>query len=96
MSVQSQSETSPRVFPSLLVSPIPHWRTFCTFRFYETLLSNAGGGGERVLWTAVAALQRTEPDIISVVYSGDIDASKDEIIAKVKVRGIFFLSNRRS
>lgn len=48
--------------------------------------SNAGGGGERVLWTAVAALQRTEPDIVSVVYSGDTNASKDEIIAKVKVR----------
>ena len=48
--------------------------------------SNAGGGGERVLWTAIAALQRTEPNIVSVVYSGDVDASKDEIIAKVKVR----------
>ena len=48
--------------------------------------SNAGGGGERVLWTAIAALQRTEPDIVSVVYSGDTNASKDEIIAKVKVR----------
>ncbi len=50
--------------------------------------SNAGGGGERVLWTAVALLQRTEPDIISVVYSGDKDATKEQIIAKVKVRTI--------
>ncbi|KAG6865199.1 hypothetical protein C0991_004570 [Blastosporella zonata] len=47
---------------------------------------NAGGGGERVLWTAIAALQRTEPDVVSVVYSGDIDASKSEIISKVKAR----------
>ncbi|KII91044.1 glycosyltransferase family 4 protein [Plicaturopsis crispa FD-325 SS-3] len=47
---------------------------------------NAGGGGERVLWTAVRAMQCTEPDVISVVYSGDIDASKDQIIAKVKAR----------
>ncbi|KAF8955260.1 mannosyltransferase [Flammula alnicola] len=47
---------------------------------------NAGGGGERVLWTAIAAMQRTDPDIISVVYSGDIDATKDEIISKVKAR----------
>lgn len=38
-----------------------------------------------MLWTAVALLQRTSPDIISVVYSGDGDAGKDEIIAKVKV-----------
>lgn len=47
--------------------------------------SNAGGGGERVLWAAVALLQRTSPDIISVVYSGDGDAGKDKIIEKVKV-----------
>ncbi|KAG6829127.1 hypothetical protein H0H92_005601 [Tricholoma furcatifolium] len=47
---------------------------------------NAGGGGERVLWTAIAALQRTEPNVISVVYSGDIDASKSAIISKVKAR----------
>lgn len=47
--------------------------------------SNAGGGGERVLWAAVALLQRTSPDLISVVYSGDGDAGKDKIIEKVKV-----------
>ncbi|KAF7798297.1 hypothetical protein EIP86_009517 [Pleurotus ostreatoroseus] len=47
---------------------------------------NAGGGGERVLWTAIALLQRTEPDMISVVYSGDTDATKDQIISKVKSR----------
>lgn len=48
--------------------------------------SNAGGGGERVLWTAIAFMQRTEPDVISVVYSGDTDARKEQIIAKAKVR----------
>ncbi|KAI0783434.1 mannosyltransferase [Abortiporus biennis] len=47
---------------------------------------NAGGGGERVLWTAIAQIQRTEPDIVCAVYSGDIDASKEDIIAKVKAR----------
>ncbi|KAG5654304.1 hypothetical protein H0H81_004723 [Sphagnurus paluster] len=47
---------------------------------------NAGGGGERVLWTAIASIQRKEPDIVSVVYSGDTDASKSEIIDKVKAR----------
>jgi hypothetical protein len=31
-------------------------------------------------------MQRTEPDVISVVYSGDTDASKEQIIAKAKVR----------
>ncbi|KIY69521.1 glycosyltransferase family 4 protein [Cylindrobasidium torrendii FP15055 ss-10] len=47
---------------------------------------NAGGGGERVLWTAIVRSQRNEPNVVSVVYSGDIDASKEEIIAKVKLR----------
>lgn len=31
-------------------------------------------------------MQRTEPDVISIIYSGDTDASKEQIIAKVKVR----------
>ena len=56
----------------------------------EDAYSNAGGGGERVLWTAVALMQRTEPDVISVVYSGDTDASKEQIIAKAKVRARAF------
>lgn len=47
--------------------------------------SNAGGGGERVLWTAIALMQRTEPEVVSVVYSGDVDATKEQIIQKVKV-----------
>jgi len=47
---------------------------------------NAGGGGERVLWAAVAHIQHTEPDIVSVVYTGDTDATKEEIIRKVKSR----------
>lgn len=31
-------------------------------------------------------MQRTEPDIVSVVYSGDTEATKEEILDKVKVR----------
>ena len=30
-------------------------------------------------------LQREEPDIISVVYSGDVDVTKEQILEKVKV-----------
>ena len=48
--------------------------------------SNAGGGGERVLWAAIASMQRDDPALIACVYTGDVDASKEEIIAKVKVR----------
>ncbi|KAH7907372.1 mannosyltransferase [Hygrophoropsis aurantiaca] len=47
---------------------------------------NAGGGGERVLWAAVASIQRDEPGIISVIYTGDVDATKQGIIDKVKAR----------
>ena len=48
--------------------------------------SNAGGGGERVLWTAIAYLQREDPQVVSVIYTGDIGVSKEEIVAKVKQR----------
>ncbi|KAI0770680.1 mannosyltransferase [Fomes fomentarius] len=47
---------------------------------------NAGGGGERVLWAAITAIQHKESDIISVVYSGDTDTTKEKIIEKVKAR----------
>ncbi|KAH6912589.1 mannosyltransferase [Coprinopsis sp. MPI-PUGE-AT-0042] len=47
---------------------------------------NAGGGGERVLWTAIASIQKKHPEVVSVVYSGDVDATKDQILDKVKSR----------
>lgn len=53
---------------------------------HVALSSNAGGGGERVLWAAITAIQHKDSDIISVVYSGDTDTTKEKIIEKVKVR----------
>ncbi|KAJ7070666.1 mannosyltransferase [Mycena amicta] len=47
---------------------------------------NAGGGGERVLWTAIAYTQRTRPDVLCVVYTGDITATKTSILDKVQTR----------
>ncbi|GAB1521477.1 asparagine-linked glycosylation protein [Rhizoctonia solani] len=47
---------------------------------------NSGGGGERVLWASIAYLQRTNNQVLSVVYTGDTDATKEEIITKVKTR----------
>lgn len=38
-----------------------------------------------MLWTAIAAMQHSDPNLLFVVYSGDVDASKEEIIAKAKV-----------
>lgn len=47
--------------------------------------SNAGGGGERVLWTAIRDVQKEFPNVVCAVYTGDTDATKDQIIKKVKV-----------
>jgi alpha-1,2-mannosyltransferase len=49
------------------------------------LPSNAGGGGERVLWAAIRATQIRWPKAKCVVYTGDHDASKDAIMARVQV-----------
>lgn len=39
-----------------------------------------------MLWTAVAALQREEEDVVSVIYTGDaVSVSKADMIAKVEV-----------
>jgi alpha-1,2-mannosyltransferase len=48
--------------------------------------SNAGGGGERVLWAAIRTTQQEWPKAKCVVYTGDHDANKDAILARVKVR----------
>jgi alpha-1,2-mannosyltransferase len=47
---------------------------------------NAGGGGERVLFAAILATQQRYPNSLCVVYTGDHDASKDQIIANVRNR----------
>jgi alpha-1,2-mannosyltransferase len=47
---------------------------------------NAGGGGERVLWAAIRATQQRWPEAVCVVYTGDHDADKDQIIKRVQVR----------
>lgn len=46
---------------------------------------NAGGGGERVLWAAIRATQSRWPEAVCVVYTGDHDASKDQIVKRVQV-----------
>ncbi|CAL1267353.1 unnamed protein product [Larinioides sclopetarius] len=46
---------------------------------------NAGGGGERVLWTAVRAIQKQYKDAHCVIYSGD-PVSTTNIIKSVEMR----------
>ncbi|ELU39307.1 mannosyltransferase [Rhizoctonia solani AG-1 IA] len=72
-----------RILSSLLV------RSYPTLSYHLQLTprqSNSGGGGERVLWASIAYLQRTNNQVLSVVYTGDTDATKEEIITKVKTR----------
>ena len=46
---------------------------------------NAGGGGERVLWCAVMAMHKHYPDVHTVVYTGDTDATPEQILATARV-----------
>jgi len=53
--------------------------------------SNAGGGGERVLYEAISHHQRRDENIICVVYSGDIVpgegcVTKEQILSRVRER----------
>ena len=47
---------------------------------------NAGGGGERVLWSAVKVTQTRYPAVKIVIYTGDTDAAPDMILAKARDR----------
>ncbi|EFH39136.1 glycosyl transferase family 1 protein [Arabidopsis lyrata subsp. lyrata] len=41
--------------------------------------TNDGGGGERVLWCAVKAIQEENPDLDCVIFTGDHDSSSDSL-----------------
>lgn len=51
-----------------------------------THCSNAGGGGERVLWAAIRATQRRWPKALCVVYSGDHEIDRQSMVERVKER----------
>ncbi|OVA02736.1 Glycosyl transferase [Macleaya cordata] len=44
--------------------------------------TNDGGGGERVLWCAVKAIQEENPDLDYVIYTGDHDASPESLMSR--------------
>ncbi|XP_022942931.1 GDP-Man:Man(3)GlcNAc(2)-PP-Dol alpha-1,2-mannosyltransferase [Cucurbita moschata] len=44
--------------------------------------TNDGGGGERVLWCAVKAIQDENPSLECVVFTGDHDASPESLMAR--------------
>ncbi|GAB1602863.1 GDP-Man:Man(3)GlcNAc(2)-PP-Dol alpha-1,2-mannosyltransferase-like [Argonauta hians] len=48
---------------------------------------NAGGGGERVLWTAIRALQmKYGTKITCIVYTGDVNSTSEDILARAEQR----------
>lgn len=50
---------------------------------------NAGGGGERVLWTAVTALQKYKPGIKIVIAAEDVNFNDREIVLNANVHCVF-------
>ena len=56
--------------------------------------TNDGGGGERVLWCAVKAIQEESPDLDCVVYTGDHDASPQSLTGRALDRFGVKLLNR--
>lgn len=67
----------------------PFWYVLYSHKFMKTrqltFLSNAGGGGERVLWAAIRATQKRWPKATYVVYSGDHDVDKASMLERVEV-----------
>ncbi|KAI9597844.1 hypothetical protein BDF19DRAFT_434621 [Syncephalis fuscata] len=56
---------------------------------------NAGGGGERVLWTAIEALLRQHPHVVCALYTGDVEVSKQDMLEKAKSRFDISLPSER-
>ncbi|XP_058743878.1 GDP-Man:Man(3)GlcNAc(2)-PP-Dol alpha-1,2-mannosyltransferase [Vicia villosa] len=56
--------------------------------------TNDGGGGERVLWCAVKAIQEENPDLQCLVYTGDHDATPQSLFDRALDRfGVTLLSS---
>lgn len=47
---------------------------------------NAGGGGERVLWSAINAISESHPEYHCIVYTGDNDISDASILETARLR----------
>lgn len=55
-------------------------RSKATIGFFHPYCA-AGGGGERVLWCAIHAIQQAHPDLVCVVYTGDTHKTPADMIA---------------
>mmetsp|Transcript_141013 Transcript_141013/g.450186 ORF Transcript_141013/g.450186 Transcript_141013/m.450186 type:complete len:502 (+) Transcript_141013:120-1625(+) len=48
--------------------------------------AHAGGGGERVLWCAIHAVQESHPGVVCIVYTGDIEVEKPKFLELARDR----------
>lgn len=71
---------------SAIAARKPDTPDFCGIIGFFHPFCNAGGGGERVLFAALLATQTRFPRALCVVYTGDHDASKDQILANARTR----------
>lgn len=55
----------------------------CIIGFFHPYC-NAGGGGERVLWAAIRATQHAHPNVMCVVYTGDLNVDQEQIVLRTK------------
>lgn len=83
--LSSQSRTNGRAL-SVSSTPSGTLSWFLVLSPLTNLDSNAGGGGERVLWAAIEATQKQYPHAICAVYTGDHDIERDTVIETVKKR----------
>lgn len=79
------------VFAFVISLPPVHDRTVAFFHPF----ADGGGGGERVLWEAVRALQRSRPDLQVAIYCGDGPVPESTRVAAEGSRSAPSLPSRR-
>lgn len=65
----------------------PFWYNKLHTNYVIYLGSDAGGGGERVLWTAIGAIQNAYPGIKIFIYTAKNDLPAESIMQAAKVTG---------
>ena len=83
--LKRKSDQLARTFPVNSSKSNRKYAGLITIGFFHPYC-NAGGGGERVLWCAVKALQTRYDFVKIVVYTGDREAKPEEIIFRAKER----------
>ncbi|XP_060089237.1 GDP-Man:Man(3)GlcNAc(2)-PP-Dol alpha-1,2-mannosyltransferase [Heteronotia binoei] len=62
-----------------LIPPGKDGKSPCVVAFFHPYC-NAGGGGERVLWSALRAVQNKYKDVSYIIYTGDTDVTAENIL----------------